>query len=93
MLNVAHQARRWFVEGPLHDPRLQIVQPRDVQAFLELKRAEGVSARTVNLYRANLHRIFQLCVRPWLLIDSNPVDGTEPLCSVPQFEWTRKFVT
>lgn len=79
MRDVQVQARRWFVDGPLHDPQLAHVTPNDIQAFLEHKRAEGVSARTVNLYRANLHRVFQLCVRPWLLIPTNPVAATEPL--------------
>ena len=79
MANVVDQARRWFATGPLHDPLVQHVTPRDVQAFLELKRHNDVSARTVNLYRANLHRVFQLCVRPWLLIPHNPVAAVEPL--------------
>jgi len=77
--HVLAQARRWFVDGPLHDPQLAHVTPPDIQAFLERKRNEGVSARTVNLYRANLHRVFGLCVRPWLLIPTNPVAATEPL--------------
>ena len=79
MGHVLAQARRWFVEGPLHDPQLARVTPNDVQGFLDQKASEGVSARTVNLYRANLHRVFKLCVRPWLLIPTNPVSATEPL--------------
>lgn len=79
MGHVLAQARSWFVDGPGHDPQLTHVTPRDIQAFLEQKRGEGVSSRTVNLYRANLHRVFQLCVRPWLLIPTNPVAATEPL--------------
>ena len=79
MMHVVTQAREWFCTSPLNDPEIQNVTPHEIQAFLEVKQAEGVSARTVNLYRANLHRVFQLCVRPWLLIHSNPVDGTESL--------------
>ncbi len=84
MLDVVHQARRWFVEGPPHNPEVQSIDPSDVQGFLDLKHAEGVTGRTVNLYRTNLHRVFQLCVRPWLLIAANPVDGTEPLRHDPR---------
>jgi integrase len=79
MMHVVKAAHRWFVEGPLHDCHVSSITPNDVQAFLERKRAEGVSSRTVNLYRANLHRVFQLCVRPWLLIPYNPVAATEVL--------------
>jgi integrase len=78
-LGIVRQARSWFLRGPLNDPLVANVRPDDVLAFLEAKRAEGVSGRTVNLYRATLHRIFRLCVRPWLLIPANPVAGTEPL--------------
>jgi hypothetical protein len=84
MMQVVRQARQWFVEAPLSDPTVQAVTAHDVQAFLELKRTEGVTARTVDLYRANLHRVFQLCVRPWMLIASNPVDGTESLRHDPR---------
>lgn len=79
MLQVVKQARRWFADGPLHDPLVANVSVSDIQAFLDAKQHEGVSARTVNLYRANLHRVFHLCVRPWLLIASNAVAATEPL--------------
>jgi integrase len=79
MMHVVTEARHWFVDGPLHDCHITSVTPNDVQAFLERKRAQGVSARTVNLYRANLHRVFHLCVRPWLLIANNPVAAVEPL--------------
>jgi hypothetical protein len=67
-LGIVAQVRAWFVGGPVHDPLVASVRPDDVAAFLENKRAEGVCPRTVNLYRATLHRIFRLCVRPWLLI-------------------------
>lgn len=76
---VLRKACTWFVNGPLHDPQVHAVTANDIQAFLDLTRARGVCPRTVNLYRANLHRLFQLCVRPWLLIPANPVAGTEPL--------------
>ena len=79
MMHVVTEAHRWFVDGPLHDCYVTSVTPNDVQAFLERKRAQAVSARTVNLYRANLHRVFHLCVRPWLLIPQNPVAAVEPL--------------
>lgn len=72
---VLKQAADWFVREPLHDPQVGHVTADDVQAFLENKRSEGVSARTVNLYRANLHRVFRLCVRPWLLIPQQPGSG------------------
>lgn len=65
--------------GPLHAPLVANVTAGDVQAFLERKRLQGVTARTVNLYRANLHRVFHLCLCPWLLIPSNPVAAVEPL--------------
>ncbi len=76
---VFKQARNWFVGGPLRDLQVGHVTPGDIQAFLEYKHAQGVKARTVNLYRANLHRLFRLCVRPWLLIPHNPVAATEVL--------------
>jgi len=76
---VLKQARSWFVAGPLHDAEVSHITPSDIQAFLEQKLGQGVAARTVNLYRANLHRIFRLCVRPWLLIPYNPVAATEVL--------------
>src|SRR5439155_24506863 len=79
MMGVVREARRWLTEGPLRDPHVARVTPGDVQAFLEEKRSQGVSARTINLYRASLHRIFRLCVRPWLLIPANPVAAVEPL--------------
>jgi integrase len=79
MTTVIQGARHWFVDGPLHNPHVAIVSAQDVQAFLERKRLQGVSPRTVNLYRANLHRVFRLCVRPWLLIPHNPVAAVEPL--------------
>ncbi len=82
-LGIVAQAQNWFVSG-LRDPLVANVRPDDVLAFLESKRLEGVTARTVNLYRATLHRIFRLCVRPWLLIDANPVAGTEPLRHDPR---------
>jgi len=69
---IVAQLRGWFVQGPLHDPFVTNVRPDHVAAFLEKKRTEGVSPRTVNLYRATLHRLFRLCVRPRLLIPSNP---------------------
>jgi len=81
---IVAQARSWFVSGRLHDPQLSNVRPDDVSAFLEAKRAEAVSPRTVNLYRSTLHRIFGLCVRPWLLLPSNPVAATEPLREEPR---------
>ena len=81
---VLAQARRFFVDGPLADPLIQRVTPADVQAFLEAKGHERVAARTVNLYRANLHRLFRLCVRPWLLIPNNPVATTEPWREEPR---------
>jgi integrase len=84
MMDVVRQARRWFTQGPLHDPPVQHVTAREIQALLEAKRSEGVTARTVNLYRANLHRVFQLCVRPWLLIPANPAAGTEALRHDPR---------
>ena len=96
---VFRQAREWFVKGPLHDPCVSMVTTRDIQAFLDLKRGEGVCGRTVNLVRANLHRLFGLCVKPWLLIPANPVDGTETLrhdarepriLSVKEYERLRK---
>ena len=77
-------AREWFVNGPLKDPEVRTVTARDIQALLDLKQAEGVCARTVNLYRANLHRLFQICMRPWLLVPANPVDGTETLRHDPR---------
>jgi len=80
---IVAQVRSWFVTGPLRDPQLTSVRPDDVLAFLEAKRAEGVSPRTVSLYRATLHRIFRLCVRPWQLLASNPVAATEPLPEEP----------
>jgi integrase len=79
MLCVLSEALTWFEAGPLHDPLVAHVTPRDIQAFLEMKRSQGVTARTVNLYRANLHRVFHLCVRPWLFIPTNPVAAVEPL--------------
>ena len=81
---IVAQARSWFVSGPLRDPQIVSVRPDDVLAFLEAKRAVGVSPRTVNLYRATLHRVFRLCVRPWLLLPSNPVAATEPLREEPR---------
>jgi len=83
-LGIVAQVRAWFVAGPLHDPVVASVRPDDVAAFLEHKRNGGVCARTVNLYRATLHRIFRLCVRPWLLIPSNPVSATETLREEPR---------
>ena len=68
---VFNQARAWFVSGPLHDPEVGHVTAGDIQAFLERKRTQGASARTVNLYRANLHRLFRLCVRPWKITGSS----------------------
>jgi len=81
---IVQQTRSWFVCGPLKDPQVTRVQPRDIQAFLESKLREGVAPRTVNLYRATLHRIFKLCVSPWLLISSNPVSATETLREEPR---------
>lgn len=83
-LGIVAQARFWFVSGPLKDPCAANVRPDDVLAFLEAKRGAGVSPRTVNLYRATLHRIFRLCVRPWLLIPANPVAATELLREEPR---------
>ncbi len=83
-LGIVAQLRAWFVEGPMHDPLLASVRPDDMAAFLEKKRSDGVKPRTVNLYRATLHRIFRLCVRPWLLIPSNPVAATETLREEPR---------
>jgi integrase len=83
-LGIVTQIRDWFVNGPLHDPQLSRVRPDDIAAFLEKKSGEDVRSRTVNLYRATLHRIFRLCVRPWLLIPTNPVDATETLREEPR---------
>ncbi len=83
-LGIVCQLRAWFVEGPLHDPLIVSVRPDDIAAYLENKRCEGVAPRTVNLYRATLHRIFRLAVRPWLLIASNPVAATETLREEPR---------
>ena len=79
MMDVVGHAREWFEEGPMKGRAVQNITASDIQVLLEHKHASGVAPRTVNIYRANLHRVFQLCVRPWLLIPSNPVDGTEPL--------------
>ena len=79
MIQVIEYARSWLVDGPPNDPVVQHVTPQHIAVLLERKRGDGVSARTVNLHRANLHRVFQLCVRPWLLIATNPVAATEPL--------------
>ena len=73
-LVIVRQARSWFADGPLKNPLLAHVQPSDILAFLEAKRAEGVCGRTVNLYRSVLHHIFRLCVRPWLL--TTPIRST-----------------
>ncbi len=83
-LGIVAQIRAWFVSGPLHDPQVSAVRPDEIAAFLDHKRSEGVSPRTVNLYRATLHRIFRLCVRPWLLLPSNPVAATETLREEPR---------
>jgi len=84
MGHVLKLARSWFVEGSLHDPYVHSVTAGDVQAFLTVKQSDGACGRTVNLYRSNLYRVFQLCVRPWLLIPANPVAGTEPLPHDPR---------
>jgi integrase len=81
---IVKAARRWFVNGPLHNPMVRTVRPDDVLAWLEAKRIEGVAPRTVNHYRAVLHRLFALCVKPWLLIPSNPVAATEVLQEEPR---------
>jgi integrase len=78
-MDVVNAARHFF-DG-LGDPLLAHVTPREVHAFLDAKRQSGLSARTVNLHRAGLHRILALCVRPWLLIPTNPVSAVEPLPS------------
>lgn len=83
-LGIVAQLTAWFVEGPLHDPLVLSVRPDDIAAFLEKKESEDVKPRTVNLYRATLHRIFRLCVRPWLLIPTNPVSATETLREEPR---------
>jgi integrase len=83
-LGIVRQVQEWFIAGPLHDPLVMHVRGDAVSAFLEKKRGEGVSPRTVNLYRATLHRILRLCVRPWLLIPSNPADATEMLREEPR---------
>lgn len=83
-LGIVAEARSWFVSGRLHDPQAAHIRPDDVAAFLEAKRTTGVKPRTVNLYRATLHPVFRLCVRPWLLIQSNPVDATERLREEPR---------
>ena len=83
-LGIVSQVRAWFVGGSMHDPLVASVRPDDIAAFLEHKHNEGVCPRTVNLYRATLHRIFRLCVRPWLLIPSNPVSATETLREEPR---------
>ncbi len=44
MMDVVKQARDWFSDGPLNDPVVEHITSRDIQAFLELKRSEGVSA-------------------------------------------------
>jgi integrase len=81
---IVAQTRTWFVSGPLNDPLVTAVQPADIAAFLERKRGEDVSPRTVNLYRSILHRVFRLCVRPWMLIPSNPVAATDTLREEPR---------
>lgn len=63
-LGIVAQLRGWFLATPLSDPLVAGVRPNDIAAFLEKKQSEGVSPRTVNLYRATLHRILRLCVRP-----------------------------
>src|SRR6266480_1744969 len=83
-LAIVNRARSWFVSGPLRDPNVAHIQASDIAAFLETRKATGVKPRTVNLHRAILHRIFRLCVRPWLLIPSNPVSATEPLREEPR---------
>lgn len=66
------------------DRLLTHLTPHDILTYLDGKRAEGVSARTVNYHRAVLHRIFALAVRPWGLIPSNPVAQVEPLRHEPR---------
>jgi integrase len=68
----------------LHDPLLANIRPDDILAFLRAKRAEGISPRTTNLYRATLHHIFRICVRQWLLLPSNPVAATDALREEPR---------
>lgn len=76
---IVREARSWFASAPLRDPDVSRVRPDDIQAYLESNPQERVSPRTVNLHRAILHRIFRLCVTPWLLIPNNPVAATERL--------------
>ena len=83
-LGIVAQLRGWFLATPLCDPLVATVRPNDIAAFLEKKQSEGASPRTVNLHRATLHRIFRLCLRPWLLIPSNPVAATERLREEPR---------
>jgi hypothetical protein len=63
MMHVVAQARAWFCHEPLNDPPIQHVTPQHIQRFLDAKRSEGVTARTVNLYRSNLRRVFQIALR------------------------------
>jgi len=77
MMTVVREARNWCKTRPLRDPCVAHLTAGDVQSLLEQKRSQGVSARTVNLYHANLHRVCRLCVRPWLLIPTNPVTAVE----------------
>src|SRR6266480_1664061 len=74
---IVQEARKWFVAGPLHDPAIGSITAAEIAAYLDRKANTGVTARTVNLHRAILHRVFRLCVRPWLLIPSNPVSAVE----------------
>lgn len=74
-LDVVKRARVWFK----HDPPLNRITPNDIEGFLTAQLKRGVSIRTRNLYRATLHRVFQLCIRPWGLLTTNPAAGTECL--------------
>jgi integrase len=81
---IVNEARRWFVAGPLHDPHVGAITPAEIEVYLERKARTGVTPRTVNLHRAILHRVFRLCVRPWLLIPNNPVSAVEPRREEPR---------
>ncbi len=61
MMDVVREARRWFTNSTLRDPRVQDVTAREVQAFLDLKRAQDVSAsppQSVQVLRSSVSAKF-----------------------------------
>jgi len=79
-IHTAQKIKEFFPNLPLSQ-----ITPTTIHNWMversktSLKNGKRISPRTVNLERAFLHKVFNVAMKVWWLVDRNPVSAVEPL--------------